>query len=325
MNRKVIAASISVGSNSILVALKLVVGIMTGSVSIISEAAHSMLDLFAAVIAFLSVRVSGRPADKEHPFGHGKIENLSGAIEAVLILAAAAFIIHESIDKFKYPRGVDNVTLGIYVMGISIVLNVIVSHYLFKIAKETDSMALEADAHHLSTDVMTSAGVFIGLGLIKLTGWHILDPLVALIVALMIMKVAFSLTWKAAGPLLDVQLPDAEIQELQEIVMSTSKVRGCHKFRTRKAGSCREVDFHLIVPQSMPVIEAHTIAETIEDEMKSKFPNTNVITHIEPDTRENTTAPQTSLKEIDDGVDLNSPATEVTATKTQSPPTGTLY
>lgn len=284
MNKKAVAAALSVASNTTLVVAKIVVGVMTGSVGIISEGAHSALDLFAAIIAFFSVRVSGQPADKEHPYGHGKIENLSGAIEAVLILAAAAFIMHEAFDKLKYPREVNDPVLGLYVMGASIVINILVSRYLLKVARNTDSIALEADAHHLSTDVWTSVGVFVGLGLIRLTGWHILDPIVALIVALMIMKVAFSLTWKAAGPLLDVQLPDDEISELTDIVLNTPGVRSYHKLRTRKAGPYRQVDLHLAVPASMPVYEAHLIAEKVELEMREKFPDAYIITHIEPDT-----------------------------------------
>ena len=289
MSRKTVAAALSVVSNSILVALKIAVGVMTGSVSIISEAAHSALDLFAAVIAFVSVRESGRPADKEHPFGHGKVENLSGAIEAMLILAAAAFIMHEAIDKLKYPREVRDPVLGLYVMAASIVMNVIVSRYLFRVARASDSIALEADAHHLSTDVWTSVGVFVGMGLIELTGWHIVDPLVALAVALMIMRVAFSLTWKAAAPLLDTQLPD----ELDEILTNTPGVRSYHKLRTRKAGPYRQVDFHIIVPGDMPVCEAHAIAECVEEEMRAKFPDAQIVTHIEPDNAHPAGSPDT--------------------------------
>jgi cation diffusion facilitator family transporter len=286
-NPRTLAAGISVASNTTLVIIKLVVGIITGSVSIISEAVHSALDLFAAIIAFFSVRESGRPADREHPYGHGKIENLSGAVEAMLILLAAMFIIHEAIDKLKYPQQVKNPVLGLYVIGISIVMNTLVSKHLFRIAGRTDSIALEADAHHLSTDVWTSIGVFIGLGLIRITGWHILDPLVAIAVALMIIRVAFSLTWKAAAPLLDTKLPDEEIGELGEIVMNTPGVRSYHKMRTRKAGPYRQVDFHLIVPAGMPVNEAHAIAERIEQDIRVRFPDAYVVTHIEPDDDDN--------------------------------------
>lgn len=284
MDRKVVAAAVSIVSNSLLVTFKLLVGLATGSISIVSEAAHSAIDLFASVIAYVSVRASGRPADKEHPFGHGKFENLSGAIEAVLILAAAAFIVHHSIDRLRGAGEIENIHLGMLVMGASVVVNVFVSRYLFRVARETDSIALEADAHHLSTDVWTSLGVFAGLALIRLTGWHAMDPIIALGVAVLIARVAVSLTWKAAGPLVDVQLPDAEVRQLEEIVMNTPNVCGVHKLRTRKSGPFREVDLHVMVPAGMPVDEAHEIAESIEIRMREQFPNTSVVTHIEPDT-----------------------------------------
>jgi cation diffusion facilitator family transporter len=249
------------------------------------------------VIAFLSVRASHRPADREHPYGHGKIENISGAVEAVLILMAAIFIIHEAVNKLRHPEPISNVLLGVYVMGLSILINIVVSRHLFKVSAESDSIALEADAHHLSTDVWTSMGVFLGMAAIRLTGWHVIDPLVALAVALMIMKVAFSLTWKATAPLLDVRLPDEELAVLDGIVMATSKIVGYHKLRTRKAGPYREIDFHLIVPAQLPVVEAHEIAEAIEDQMRERFPRTHVITHIEPDTADEIGKPDTEVKE----------------------------
>ncbi len=296
MDRKVLAAGLSIVSNSVLVGTKLIVGLMTGSVSVISEAAHSGLDLFASVIAFLSVRVSGRPADHEHPFGHGKVENLSGAVEAVLILLAAIFIIHESLDKLRHPREVVTLEWGLAVMAASVVANTLISRYLFRVARETDSIALEADGHHLSTDVWTSLGVLAGLAIIRLTGWHVLDPIVAIGVALMIMRVAFSLTWKAAGPLLDEKLPDGEVGELREVVMSNPRIIGYHKLRTRKSGPYREIDYHLIVPGNMAVEEAHAIAERIEDEMRERYPGTHVVTHIEPDTADTVREPGTHIK-----------------------------
>lgn len=302
MNRKTKAAALSIASNSILVASKLFVGMMTLSVSIISEAAHSALDLFAAIIAFMSVRASGQPADREHPFGHGKIENLSGVIEAILIFVAAAWIILEAVKKLLHPEPVRAVYWGLLVMGMSVVANTLISRYLFKVARETDSIALEADGHHLSTDVWTSVGVFAGLGLIEIlrffqVSWaHVIDPIVALCVAAMIIRVSLWLTWKAAGPLLDVRLPDEELVELREMVMRTPRIIGYHKLRTRKSGPYREIDFHLIVPGNMAVDEAHAIAENIEDQMRDRFPNTHVVTHIEPDTKETVSEPDTEIK-----------------------------
>jgi len=300
VDRKVTAAAISVASNATLIAAKIAAGIITGSVSIISEAAHSALDLFAATIALFSVRVSRQPADRGHPYGHGKAENLSGAVEAILILAAAAFIAHEAVDKLRNPKPLEAPLLGVYVMTFSVIVNTLVSRYLFLVARATDSIAIEADAEHLRTDVWTSAGVFLTLSLIQITGWHLLDPIVALVVAVMIAKVAFSLTWKAAGPLMDARLPDAELEELSNIIMTSPNVIGYHKLRTRKTGPGREIDVHIILPRSMPLEEAHAIAERVEDQMRDRFPNTHVVTHVEPDTEDTMGVPETTTKNHDE-------------------------
>lgn len=298
MDRKAKAASLSVASNTGLVGLKLAVGVATGSVSVISEAAHSTLDLFAAAVAFASVWASSRPADTGHPFGHGKIENVSGVVEAFLILAAAAWIIYEAVLRLMDPLAhpIQALGWGIAVMGASALTNTLVSRYLFKVARETDSIALETDAYHLSTDVWTSLGVFVGLALIQLTGLRVIDPIVAIAVALMIVRVSLALTRKAFGPLLDVGLPKEELRELERIVMRTPKVIGFHKLRTRRSGPYRQIDYHLIVPASMPVIEAHRLTETIEDAIRRQFPHTTVVTHIEPDQITETSKPDTALR-----------------------------
>ncbi len=223
-------------------------------------------------------------------------------IEAALIFIAAAWIVYESIKRLIHPEPVKTIFLGVIVMALSVAANSLVSRRLFKVAKDTDSIALEADAQHLSTDVWTSVGVFAGMVLIqvmRLAGlpygqW--IDPIVALVVAGMIIRVSLGLTNKSAAPLLDAGLPDVEQQELAEMVMKTPKVVGFHKLRTRKSGPYRHIDYHLIVPANMPVLEAHTIAEDIEDKMRLRFPNTQVVTHIEPDTADVTTEPDTEIK-----------------------------
>jgi len=178
-----LAAVISVVSNSTLVVLKLAVGFLSGSVSIIAEGIHSANDLIAALIAFISIRISEKPPDKEHPYGHGKAESISAAAEAILIVGAAVWIVIEAVRRLLKPEPVEYLGVGAAVMGISVVLNIVVSRYLFRVAREEDSPALEADAHHLATDVYTSMGVVAGLAVTWLTGWHIVDPLMAIAVA----------------------------------------------------------------------------------------------------------------------------------------------
>ncbi|HYW95165.1 MAG TPA: cation diffusion facilitator family transporter, partial [Bacteroidales bacterium] len=172
MDIKARVASLSVLSNSVLIAMKVTAGTLSGSVSIISEAIHSSMDLVAAIIAFFSVRASGKPPDKEHPYGHGKYENISGVIEAGLIFIAAGWIIYEAVKKLSGEQYVESLGIGSLVMLISAGVNAIVSSRLYNVAKKTDSIALEADALHLKTDVYTSLGVAGGLMLIWITGWH---------------------------------------------------------------------------------------------------------------------------------------------------------
>jgi cation diffusion facilitator family transporter len=288
--KKTRVATLSVVSNSILVLLKLTVGIVIGSVSIISEAIHSGVDLLAAVIALFSVRTSGLPADKQHPWGHGKIENVSGTIEALLIFLAAAWIIYEAIHKLITPTSVGETDLGILVMLISVVVNIYVSHTLFKVGKETDSVALMADAWHLRTDVYTSGGVMLGMtalfidDLVKLPfNLHWVDPVAAIAVALMIIKAALDLTKESAKDLLDAGLPPSEIELINGLViMHKPQILGFHQLRTRKAGHVRFVEFHLMVDPNMTVEASHDITDDITLHISEHFPGTSVTIHVEP-------------------------------------------
>ncbi len=288
--KKTRVATLSVVSNSTLVLLKLIVGVAIGSVSIISEAIHSGVDLLAAVIALFSVRTSGIPADRQHPWGHGKIENISGTVEALLIFLAATWIIYEAIHKFIKPTAVGETSLGVLVMFLSVVVNIIVSHSLFKVGKETDSVALIADAWHLRTDVYTSGGVMLGMialfidDLLKLPfNLHWVDPIAAMVVALMIIKAAFDLTKESAKDLLDVGLPSSEIDWIHELViMHRPQVLGFHQLRTRKAGHYRFVEFHLMVDPNMTVEASHDITDDLSMHISEHFPDTSVTIHVEP-------------------------------------------
>jgi cation diffusion facilitator family transporter len=198
--RKQKVAMLSIYSNTTLVVLKLAVGITMMSVSVLSEAIHSMIDLIAAVIANYSVRKSAIPADKDHAYGHGKYENYAGVIEALLIFFAALLIIYEALQRLFSKAAVEFLWAGIAVMGISVVVNLLVSRQLMKVGKEEDSMALIADGMHLRTDVYTSLGVFLGLILIVVTGIEELDAIVAIGVAILIMKAAYGLTKESSSP-----------------------------------------------------------------------------------------------------------------------------
>jgi cation diffusion facilitator family transporter len=282
-DRKVKVAYLSIFSNTVLIIFKLIAGFLSGSVSIISEAIHSGMDLIASIVAFFSVKMSTKPADKKHPFGHGKIENISALIEGVLIFIASIMIITEAIKKLKEPAELENTTIAILVMFVSALTNFFVSRKLYKVAKEEDSMALEADALHLKTDIYTSLGVGIGILLIKLTGIQILDSIIAIIVAFIIVKEAWHLCKNALDYLLDSKLSDEEEAEVERIILSHNhQFIDFHKLKTRKSGNKKHIDFHITVPAELTVIEAHDIVGNLKKDLNETLKNTRVNVHVDP-------------------------------------------
>src|SRR4030065_586449 len=241
-------ARLSIYSNSLLLVMKLAVGFFIGSISILSEALHSGIDLLAAIIANYSVKKAGQPADDEHKFGHGKFENVSGTVEAILIFVAAIIILYKSIEKILGNEGFEFefIGIGIVVMGISAIVNFYVSARIMKVAKKAESIALEADAYHLTTDVYTSIGVFIGLILIQITGNPIFDPVLAIIVALMILKASYDLTKRSISGIMDVKLSDNEEELIRSIISEHYyDYAEFHNLRSRMAGADRFVGLHL--------------------------------------------------------------------------------
>ncbi len=276
-------------SNTTLVLFKLVVGLLIGSVSVISEAVHSGVDLIASLIALFAVRTSSKPADEGHPFGHGKVENISGTVEALLIFGAAAYIIFEAVKKLLHPTAVESLGWGVAVMGISALANFLVSRMLFKVGRETQSVALEADGWHLRTDVYTSVGVMSGLAfmwaaqvLFPTHNWEWIDPVVALAIAFLIIRAAYKLTINAARDLLDVSLPEEELWVREYIAGLVPPVRGFHHMRTRKAGHVRFVEFHMLVDGDMSVSASHAITDVISRDIRERYPESSVTVHIEP-------------------------------------------
>lgn len=275
-------ALISVVSNTSLVVFKIISGLAMGSVSVLSEAIHSGIDLVASLVAFISIRKSVEPADSEHPYGHGKFENISGFFEAILIFVAAGMILIEALKKLLHPASVEKIDWGIAVMMISTIINAFVSISLFRIAKRENSIALEADAMHLSVDVFTSLGVCIGLIVIRFTGLAILDPVIAILVAGMILKAAWDLTRKSLDDLADKSLPENELVQIKEILAKYPQIKGFHKMRSRKSGNRRELDFHIKIEKSTLLEKAHDLCDLVESDIKKVLPGTNILIHVEP-------------------------------------------
>jgi cation diffusion facilitator family transporter len=289
-SRKERVALFSVVSNTTLILMKIIVGVRIGSVSVISEAIHSGIDLIAAVIALFSVKTSSLPADGKHPFGHGKIENISGTVEALLIFAAAAWIVWEAIGKLLEPQAVETVGWGVIVMTISAAVNTIVARMLFKVGREADSIALIADGWHLRTDVYTSVGVAASLAVIwgaelLFPGFHFhwLDPVAAIGVATLILKAAWDLTRQSAGGLMDETLPPEEEEEIRRLIRSQLPlVHGYHQLRTRKAGHFRFIEVHIQVDGTMSVETAHRLNQDLVRLIRDRFRHTTVTVHTEP-------------------------------------------
>lgn len=283
--KKKFVAGLSILSNIVLSILKIATGIITGSLSIISEAIHSMSDLFASLLTFLSVIKSSKPADEDHPYGHGKYEDMAGFIEGLLIILASFFIIFEACKKIIlgiHPSSENSI--GIIVMFIAVVLNIIVSSLLFKVAKETNSISLYADGEHLRTDIYSSFGVFVGLILIKVTGHSVLDPIIALLVAVLIFKAGYAITQRCCSNLLDHSLPDENINCIKNIIgmYSKSVTLKSDSIKTRQIGPIKDIAMVLQFPKSTSICECHKICDAIEKQIQKLYPNCSISIHFEP-------------------------------------------
>jgi cation diffusion facilitator family transporter len=280
------AAALSIASNSILIALKLAAGAITGSIAIITEAIHSLIDLVASVIAFISVRKADEPADEEHPYGHEKVENLAANIEGILILVGAAVIVYEATHRLVAGSQVEALGVGIAVMGFSVVANLVVSANLYRQARIHESPALEGDAAHLRTDALTSAGVLVGLGLVEITGVVAFDSITALLVAGAIVWAGIAIIRRSSGVLVDETLPAAEMDRIEQAIATarTPEVAGYHKLRARRAGRRRHIDFHVQYRSGTSLERAHELAHEMRDSIEAEIPQAEVLIHAEPET-----------------------------------------
>ena len=284
--KKKLAAGLSITSNIILSVLKVVTGILSGSLSIISEAIHSLSDFLASVLTFFSVMKSSQPADSDHPYGHGKYEDMAGFIEGILIIFASLFIIFEATKKIIFGINMDTENnLGIAVMFIAVALNVIVSSILFKTAKESNSISLYADGEHLRTDVYSSLGVLFGLILIKITGYSILDPVIAILVAVIIFRAGYSISQRAGGNLLDHSLPEDNIKKIKDILNAHADIVKLkeNSIKARQIGPSKDIDLILQFPNNTTICECHKICDDIEQHIQTLYPNCNISIHSEPD------------------------------------------
>jgi len=279
------AAWLSVVSNCALIVLKVIAGVLTGSIAILTEAVHSAIDLVASLIALFSVRKADEPADEDHPYGHEKAENVAAGAEAMLILLGAAIIVIEAVRRLVNGSEVESVGIGIAIIAVSIVVNLAVSGFLYRRARALDSPALEGDAAHLRADALTSIAVLVGLVLVKVTGSAAFDSIAALLVAGAIVATGVRLALRSGRVLMDEALPDPELDRIESVIAERRPptMAGYHKLRGRRAGSRRHVDLHLQFRTGTSLEEAHREAHRLRDAIEAELAGAEVLIHLEPE------------------------------------------
>jgi cation diffusion facilitator family transporter len=277
------ATKLLIGVVVALMAIKVVVGLATNSISVLAQAADSLLDLFAAIITISAVRIAAKPADTEHPYGHGKVEDVAGAGQGVLIFIAGGLVIYAAIDRIMTGSHVELAAAGVAVMAVSIVASIFLSRHLLRVARRTNSVALEANARNIATDVYSASAVLVGLAIVQFTGRDIIDSAIAIAVAIYILKVAVDTIRKPISGLLDEKLPPSQEAVIAESIKKHSdKVYGFHALRTRRAGSQSYIDLHLVMAGDLSLERAHQICDEIENEIQRTLHEASVTIHCEP-------------------------------------------
>lgn len=275
-------SAVAIAATTVLIIMKMVGSLLTGSIGLRADAIHSIIDLSGAVIGLVGIKIAARPADKGHAFGHGKAENLAGAIIGVFIFLAACFIAYEAIARLISATPIQMIAAGIYITVGAIVINLLAAWYGLRIARATDSAALEATSHDLLADSLSSVAVLAGLVIVAITGNHIFDTIVALAVSLIIFRTAVITVSQSIGSLMDKRLPQHEEEIITRHLTECSDVVGFHALRTRKAGSERHIDVHVTVPSEFTVSRAHEICDQLEEKIKHNLPNSRITIHVEP-------------------------------------------
>jgi len=275
-------AWLSIAAALVTIALKTTAWQMTGSVGLLSDAIESLVNLVGGIMALAMLTIAARPADEDHAYGHSKAEYFSSGVEGSLILVAAVSIAVAAVPRIFTPKPLEQVGLGLAVSVASSLVNLGVALLLLRVGRQRNSITLEANAHHLLTDVWTSVGVVAGVGLVVLTGWQWLDPTVALLVAANIVWTGTGIVRRSIAGLMDISLPPADRAQV-EAVLAPHRAQGIefHALRTRQAGARRFVSFHVVVPGEWTVNRGHEFLEQVEAEIRKRLPDATVFTHLE--------------------------------------------
>jgi len=276
------AAATSLAYNVVLTLLKLAAAVLTGSVSLLSEAIHSTTDIIASGIALISVRAAAAPPDEDHPYGHGKIESLAGFGESILLLIIVCYVVFESVQRLIQGTKVENLQIGLYVMGFSALTSYIVGRHIKGVADRTRSIALASNGQHLMVDCVTSLGVLAALLTTQLTGWQYADPVFAIIFAGWLAIGAWKLSVEAFHQLIDRSLSEEQLETIRRLVGSQAGVLGHHRLRSRLSGNVRYVDMHIVVPAEWSVVQAHDCADELEKKIVDALAPAAVVIHVDP-------------------------------------------
>lgn len=277
------AAKLLIGVVIGLIIIKLLVSWLTGSISVLAQAADSFFDLLAGIITFSAIRIAAKPPDKGHPYGHGKVEDIAGMVQGTLIFVAGVMIIYSSVRRIMEGSTVELAETGMAVMLVSIIVSIFLSRHLLKVARATGSIALEANAKNIATDVYSAIAVLVGLVIVRFTNIAIIDSVIAIGVAIYILKISFDTIRKPILGLMDAQLPHSQEKIIEDCLKKHShEVVGFHALRTRRSGSQRYIDLHLVMSGDISLEDAHRVCDQIENEIQSELPETSVVIHIEP-------------------------------------------
>lgn len=267
----------------ITISLKTIAYVITGSVGLLSDALESIINLVAAISALFFLKLAEKPPDEDHVYGHSKAEYFASLIEAGLIVFAAVSIGSTAIERIRNPQELEMVSLGLIISGVATVINLLVAIILLRIGKKYNSITLKADGHHLLTDVWTSVGVIVGVGLVSVTNIKILDPIVAILVAVNIIVTGYNIMKESALGLMDTGLPASELNQIKEILMKYEKKDAVfHGLKTRQSATRSFMSVHILVPGAWSVQKGHDLLEDIEKDINTLFPNMSVFTHLEP-------------------------------------------
>lgn len=276
------ASALSLTYNVLFTAAKLVAALLTGSMSLLSEALHSATDIVASTLAYVGVRAASAPPDERHPYGHGKIETLAGFGESILLFMMVLYLIGEGIHRLIRGVELQSLELGLAVMTLSTLSSLLVGQYVLRVGRRTRSLALLSNGQHLMVDFWTSVSVLVALLLIRLTGWTPIDPILAIGIALWLLRGAWRLATQAFHELIDQRLPNEEMDHIDRVIRADPRVISYHNLRTRRSGAMRYIDLHIVVPADWSLQQAHAVADELEKRLERELAPAQVVIHVDP-------------------------------------------